>query len=89
MFMALVASTIASRRRAKRFDGIETRVLARAYAEQLARLFLDERDLAIEPSRLLLAAFGLDRSALLRSPSPVDLAAAERAIHRDGVGLGV
>jgi hypothetical protein len=82
MFVALVASTIASRRRAKRFDGIEARVLARAYAEQLARLFLDERDLAIEPSRLLLAAFGLDRSALLRTPSPVDLAAAERAVDR-------
>jgi len=84
-FVALVASTVASRRRARRFDGISTPVLARAYAEQLARLFLDERDLGIEPSPLLLAAFGLDREALLRSPSSVDLAAAERAVDREDV----
>jgi hypothetical protein len=84
-FAALVASTVASRRRARRFDGIETRVLARAYAEQLARLFLEERDLAIDPSPMLLAAFGLDRDALLRTPSSVDLAAAERAVDRESV----
>ena len=84
-FAALVASTVASRRRARRFDGIGTRVLARAYAEQLARLFLEERDLAIEPSPLLLVAFGLDRDRLLRAPSPVDLAAAERAVDRESV----
>lgn len=84
-FAALVASTVASRRRAKRFDRIETGVLARAYAEQLARLFLEERDLGIEPSPWLLAAFGLDRDALLRAPSPVDLAAAERAVDREAV----
>lgn len=84
-FAALVASTVASRRRARRFDGIDTRVLARAYAEQLARLFLEERDLAIDPSPMLLAAFGLDRDALLRAPSFVDLAAAERAVDRESV----
>ena len=84
-FAALVASTVASRRRARRFDGIPTRVLAHAYAEQLARLFLEERDLAIEPSPLLLRAFGLDRDALLRAPSPVDLAAAERSVERESV----
>jgi hypothetical protein len=84
-FAALVASTVASRRRAQRFDRIETRVLARAYAEQLARLFLEERDLGIEPSPWLLAAFGLDRDALLRAPSSVDLAAAERAVDREAV----
>ncbi len=84
-FTALVASTIASRRRAKRFDGIETRVLARAYAEQLSRLFLEESDLGIEPSPLLLRACGLDRDALLRAPSAVDLAAAERAVDRENV----
>ncbi len=84
-FAALVASTIASRRRAQRFDGIPTRVLAGAYAEQLARLFLEESDLAIEPSPLLLRAFGLDRDALLRAPSSVDLSAAERAVDRENV----
>jgi hypothetical protein len=84
-FAALCASPIASRRRAKLFDGIETGVLAKAYAEQLSRLFLEEGDLGIEPSPLFLRAFGLERESLLRSPSPVDLAAAERAVDREQV----
>lgn len=62
-------------------------MLARAYAEQLARLFLEERDLAIAPSPLLLRAFGLNRDALLRAPSPVDLAAAERSVDRERVAV--
>jgi hypothetical protein len=78
-FFALVASTVPSRRRAGRFDTIPTSVLSRAYAEELARLFLEEADLELEPSKLLLMAFGLDRDSLLRSPSPVSLEAAERA----------
>ncbi len=44
-FVALAASTFASRRRAERFDRIPQSVLARAYSEELARLFLDESDL--------------------------------------------
>jgi hypothetical protein len=84
-FVALVASTIASRRRAERFDRIPTKVLATAYAEQLARLFLEESDLGIEPSPLLLRAFGLERAALLRAPSVVSLEAAERSIDREKV----
>jgi hypothetical protein len=84
-FAALIASTVASRRRAGRFDGIPTRVLAGAYAEQLSRLFLEESDLGIEPSPLLLRAFGLEREALLRAPSPVSLEAAEKSVNREDV----
>ncbi|MDP9150538.1 MAG: ferritin-like domain-containing protein [Myxococcota bacterium] len=82
-FVALAASTIASRRRAERFDGIPQKVLARAYAEELARLFLEESDLDLAPSSLLLRAFGLDRGALHRAPSLVSLEAAERAVSLD------
>jgi hypothetical protein len=87
-FAALVASTIASRRRAERFDHIPTGVLAHAYAEQLARLFLEESDLGLQPSSLLLRAFRLERDALLRTPSPVSLEAAERSADRESVMVG-
>ena len=84
-FLALVASTLPSRRRAFRFDHIPRGVLARAYAEQLARLFLEEEDLGIAPSPVLLRSFGLDRRALLRAPSAVSLEAAERAADRENL----
>jgi hypothetical protein len=86
-FLALVASTVPSRRRALAFDGIPRRVLARAYAEQLARLFLDESDLGLAPSPVLLRAFALDERALLRTPSPVSLQAAERSADRANVNV--
>ncbi|HEY4014829.1 MAG TPA: ferritin-like domain-containing protein [Polyangiaceae bacterium] len=86
-FLGLIASTAPSRRRAERFDHIPRRDLARAYAEQLARLFLEENDLGIEPSPLLLGAFRLDRSALLRAPSSISLEAAERATDREDVAV--
>jgi hypothetical protein len=85
VFVGLVASTVPSRRRAFRFDRIPRQVLARAYAEQLARLFLEEEDLGLAPSAPLLAAFGLHRRALLHTPSAVSLEAAERAADRDEV----
>jgi Rubrerythrin len=85
-FVALVASTIPSRRRAERFDHIPQRVLGGAYATELARLFLEEDDLGLAPSRPLLMAFGLDRAALLRrGPSSISLEAAERAAERENV----
>jgi hypothetical protein len=84
-FLALCASTIASRRRAERFDRIPLGVLSRAYSEQLARLFLEEDDLGLQPSPLLLRAFGLKRDALTRGPSPVSLDAAERSAERENV----
>jgi hypothetical protein len=84
-FVGLVASTVPSRRRALRFDRIPLPVLARSYAAGLARLFLEERDLGLAPSPLLLRAFGLDRRALLRTPSPVSVEAGEQAADRDHV----
>ncbi len=81
-FVALVASTVASRRRAGAFDGIPTSELARAYATELARLFLEEHALGLAPSRALLVAMRLDRRELLRMPSPVSLEAAEQAADR-------
>jgi hypothetical protein len=86
-FLALVASTVASRRRAERFDAIPRPVLSRAYAVELSRLFLEERDLGLKPSGALLMAFGLDRQALMRAPSAVSLEAAERAVERESVAV--
>ncbi|HVY46558.1 MAG TPA: ferritin-like domain-containing protein [Minicystis sp.] len=87
LFAALLASAAASRRRARRFDQIPFGVLARAYAEQLARLFLHEEDLAFEPPRALLLLCGLDRGSLAASehPSAVSIAAAEAAAERERV----
>lgn len=85
-FLALVTSTIPSRRRAQRFDRISQRVLANAYQVELARLFLEEHDLGLAPSALLLKAFGLNRKELLRrGPSAISLEAAERSADRADV----
>src|SRR5260370_10043668 len=85
-FVALVASTIPSRRRAERFDRIPRTVLASAYATELARLFLEEDDLGLAPSGLFLKIFGLDRTALLqRGPSATSIEAAEKAADREVV----
>src|SRR5215470_17447376 len=64
LFVALLGSAAASRRRAQRFDGISFRDLSTAYAEQLARLFLHEKDFELLPPRAVLRACGLDRNAL-------------------------
>jgi hypothetical protein len=84
-FVALLASTVPSRRRAETFDRIPRAVLARAYATELARLFIDEKDLGLAPSNAFLRAFGLDRTELLRGPSQVSVEAAEQAAERDNV----
>ena len=86
-FVALLASTLPSRRRAERFDKIPARVLSRAYAEQLARLFLEESDLGVAPSPAFLRVLGLDRDALLRAASPVSIEAAERSVDRELVAV--
>ena len=88
LFVALIASSYASRRRAERFDKIPFTELSRAYAEQLAKLFLDERDLSLKPPKLLLRLLGIDIEALTAAtdgPSVVSAAAAEAAADRDGV----
>jgi hypothetical protein len=84
-FVALLASTIPSRRRAETFDHIPQKILAHAYATELARLFIDETDLGLAPSGLFLKTFGLDLAELLRTPSQVSVEAAEQAAERDNV----
>lgn len=87
LFGALLASAYASRRRALAFDRIPFPTLARAYAEQLGKLFLHEEDLRLRPPTPLLWATGLTRSGLLRDrhPSAVSIEAAEAAVEREHV----
>jgi hypothetical protein len=87
LFVALLGSAAASRRRAELFDKIPFADLSRAYAEQLGRLFLQEADLDFAPPALLLRLFGLEKRALLASedPSAISIAAAEAAAERDEV----
>jgi hypothetical protein len=89
LFVALLASAAASRRRAQAFDNIPFRELSTAYAEHLARLFLHEGDLRFTPPRALLALFGLDRDALAASEdlSVVSIRAAEAAVDRARVSV--
>jgi hypothetical protein len=78
----LMASAAASRRRAKHFDRIPFRTLARAYAEHLGRIFAHEEDFGFQPSRALLATVGLRRKDLEGHPDLVSPEAAERAADR-------
>src|SRR5256885_3220025 len=59
LFSSLVLLPLASRPKAKAFDGIGTLELSRAYAEQLAKLFAREHDLDFQPPRLVLLALGI------------------------------
>jgi hypothetical protein len=87
LFVALLASAAASRRRAERFDRIPFKELSAAYAEHLGRLFLHEKDLRFTPPAALLRLFGLDREALAASEdlSAVSVRAAEAAVERERV----
>jgi hypothetical protein len=86
LFASLVLLPLASRPKAKAFDGIPTLALSRAYAEQLARLFLHEPELGLEPPRLLLALLGFERAELSRRGAPITLAdGVDRAVDRDDV----
>jgi hypothetical protein len=87
LFVTLVASTIASRRRAKKFDQIPLQVLARAYAEQLAGLFLNEEDLQLRPPRWFLRLVGIRACDLdgITERVAIDVAAAEAASDRESV----
>jgi hypothetical protein len=84
VFTALVASAYASRRRAKAFDTIEFKDLARAYAEHLAALFAREPELGFTPPPFLLAWLGVDASSLATSEAAAvaSVEAAEAAIDR-------
>lgn len=81
---SLMASAAASRRRAKRFDNIPFPVLARAYCEQLGKLFVSAPDLGLRPSRALLALVGL-RKRDLQGEDLASAIAAERAADRTQV----
>jgi hypothetical protein len=87
LFVALLGSAAASRRRAERFDRIPFQELGRAYAEHLGRLFLHERDLAFTPPAALLRLLGLDPDKLAASEdlSAVSVRAAEAAVEREHV----
>jgi len=87
LYLALVASAAASRRRALRFDRIPLAELAKAYAEHLARLVLHEPDLGLSPPGVILRVFGLRRESLAsdESPSAASIRAAEAAADRGAV----
>ncbi len=87
LFVALLGSSYASRRRAQAFDKIPFSELSRAYADQLARLFLYERDLGLSPPSWILRLVGLDPRELAATddPSAVSVEAAERAADRSRV----
>lgn len=89
LYCALLLSSAASRRRAQAFDRIPFEELSRAYAEHLARLFVQEEDLDLSPPWLLLRIFGLDRAELASREdlSAVSVRAAEAAVDRDKVAV--
>jgi hypothetical protein len=89
VFWMLLASAKASRRVAEKFDGISFPELSRAYAENLARLFVNESDLHFPPPRLALKLFALDRGELLRGENILSAAAAEAAARRSEVEVSV
>jgi hypothetical protein len=89
LFASLTALPLASRPKAKAFDGISVRALSRAYAEQLGRLFAREPDLELPPPAPILWLFGLSRRKLGRQGdvAATSIEAAERAADRSKVSV--
>jgi hypothetical protein len=87
LFVSLVLLPLASRPKARAFDRIGTLELARAYAEQLAKLFAREHDLDFPPPRWLLSVLGLSPAGLIEDDdvAATSVEAAERAAERDAV----
>jgi hypothetical protein len=85
VFWLLIASAAASRPVAQPFDHLTFRQLARAYAENLARLFLREDDLPFAPPALVLRLFGLARAQLLDGDDLLSASAAAASADRDSV----
>jgi hypothetical protein len=87
LFASLVLLPLASRPKAQAFDHIQTRVLMRAYALELGRLFAREHDLALAPPALLLKLLGIAPEELTRGAdtSPTSVEAAARAVDREQV----
>jgi hypothetical protein len=82
---SLMASAAASRRRAKKFDHIPFKTLARAYAEHLGRLFVHSDDLGFSPSRVLLASVGLQKKDLYEGEDVLSVDAALKSADRSKV----
>jgi hypothetical protein len=85
VFWLLIVSAAASRPVAQPFDKIGVGELARAYAENLGRLFLGEADLQFAPPALALRWFGLRKGQLLDGESLLSASAAEAAADRNNV----
>jgi hypothetical protein len=83
LFVSLVALPLASRPKARAFDGIPTAELSRAYARMLAALFAGRPELGLAPPRLLLWVLGLRaRDASAEDLISISSEAAERAAVR-------
>lgn len=89
LFWLLLASSAASRRVAQSFDKITFTELSRAYAENLARLFLHEDDLQFRPPWLVLRLFGLREAPLKAGENVLSTAAAEASARRSDVKVTV
>ena len=87
LFWMLIASSAASRRVAQSFDGISFAELSRAYAENLARLFLHEDDLKLRPPWLALRLFRLRKRQLTEGENILSAAAAEKSARRSDVQI--
>jgi hypothetical protein len=87
LFASLVMLPLASRPKAKAFDGISTAELAREYARHLARLFEREPELGLAPPRLVLWALGVKSAPAhdATDASVTSVEAAEQAADRAGV----
>lgn len=88
LFVSLTALPLFSRPKAEAFDGISTRELSRAYAQQLGKLFAQVPDLGLAPPRLLLRALGVAEQNLAEdSELLASVEAAERSANRDDVAV--
>jgi hypothetical protein len=84
LYASLVLLPLASRPKARAFDGISVGTLSRAYARELGRVFDGAPELGLEPPRLLLRLLGVDLGEG-DLDAGVSGAAAERAARREDV----
>jgi len=86
VFLSLLALPLASRPKARAFDGIGRLELMRAYATTLGGLFAREPDLGLRPPRWALRLLGVRAADLEGSlVASTSIEAAERAANRDDV----
>lgn len=81
LFIVLLLLPLASRPKTRAFDGIGTLELVRAYARELAGLFLERPEIPLSPPWGLLALLGVRRSDV-QSSAVSTAAAAEAAAER-------